>query len=136
MAATKTVIDHSRIGRKGTPRHYQAFGMEPPMTEVVVSEGEEHPVNTPPTEQDYTNAIQAQLDATARERNYDSIQTAVTYRGDPNPQYAAEGEALFNWRSEVWTYATEQLSAVKQGERAAPASVSAFITELPGFTWP
>lgn len=36
----------------------------------------------------YSGAIQAHLDAKARERQY-GIQTAITYRGDPNPQFAA-----------------------------------------------
>lgn len=83
-----------------------------------------------------TIAIQAHLDTTARERNYDSIQSAITYRGDPNPQFAAEGDALFAWRSAVWTYATEQLAAVEAGEREAPETAEAFIEELPPFEWP
>lgn len=80
-------------------------------------------------------AIQAHLDATAAERSYDSIQTAVTYRDDPNPQFAAEGQALFTWRSEVWTYATAELAKVEAGERAVPA-VETFIGELPAMVWP
>jgi hypothetical protein len=35
------------------------------------------------------------LDATARDHQYDGVQTAITYRGDPNPQFSAEGDALF-----------------------------------------
>lgn len=34
----KTVIDGAKIGKKGFPRHYQAFGMEPP-TKVVDLDG-------------------------------------------------------------------------------------------------
>lgn len=136
MQAIKTVVDHSRVGRKGTPRHYQAFGMEPPITEVVVSNGDEKPVSNPPTKQDFTNAIQAHLDITARGRNYDSIQSAITYRGDPNPQFAAEADALFEWRSAVWTYAMEQLAAVEAGEREVPETAEAFIEQLPPFEWP
>ncbi len=83
-----------------------------------------------------TDAIQAHLDTTARTRNYDSIQSAITYRGDPNPQFAAEGQALFEWRSAVWTYATEQLAAVEAGDREAPETAEAFIAELPPFEWP
>lgn len=132
----KQVVDYSRVGRRGTPRHYRAFNMEPPMKEVVVSGEEEQSVNNPPTEQDFTDAVQAHLDNMARRRNYDSIQTAVTYRDDPNPQYAAEGQALFEWRSAVWTYATEQLTKVKTGERTVPTSVNDFLQELPNFSWP
>ncbi|WP_085025603.1 hypothetical protein [Ensifer aridi] len=83
----------------------------------------------------YSAAIQAHLDAKARERQYDGIQTAITYRDDPNPQFAAEGDALFNWRSAVWTYSTAELAKVNAGERSQP-SVEEFIAELPPFTWP
>ncbi|MCM2472166.1 hypothetical protein HGO38_01575 [Rhizobium sp. CG5] len=83
----------------------------------------------------YSAAIQAHMDATAKERLYDGIQTAVSYRDDPNPQFAAEANALFTWRSAVWTYATTELDAVLAGTRAQP-SIEAFVAELPGFTWP
>lgn len=93
------------------------------------------PPRPAPTEADYAAAIQALLDATARERQYDSMLTAATYIGDPNPQFAAEAAALIGWRSEVWTYATAQLAAVVAGERAAPA-VADLLAELPAFAWP
>ncbi|WP_322883931.1 hypothetical protein U8C35_10325 [Sinorhizobium medicae] len=83
----------------------------------------------------YSAAIQAHLDAKARERQYDGIQTAITYRRDPNPQFAAEGEALFAWRSAVWTYSTAELVKVLAGERAQP-SAEEFMAELPAFQWP
>lgn len=83
----------------------------------------------------FTAAIQDHLDATARQRQYDGIQTAITYRDDPNAQYAAEGQALFEWRSAVWTYATAELSKVLSAEREIP-QVDAFLGELPAFSWP
>ena len=83
----------------------------------------------------YTAAIQGHLDAKARERQYDGIQTAITYRDDPNPQFAAEGAALFIWRSAVWTYSTAELAKVLAGERERP-SVAVFVAELPAFVWP
>lgn len=83
----------------------------------------------------FTAAIQAHLDATANHGQYDGIQTAITYRDDPNPRYAAEGLALFNWRSAVWTYATAELDKVTTGQREIP-TVDEFIAELPSFDWP
>lgn len=83
----------------------------------------------------YTAAIKAHLDATANHGQYDGIQTAITYRDDPNPRYAAEGLALFNWRSAVWTYATAELDRVTTGQREIP-TVEEFIAELPAFDWP
>jgi hypothetical protein len=91
-----------------------------------------------PTEADYGNAVQAMLDAKAQERSYDSIATAVSYRDDPNTSYAAEGNALFDWRSSVWVYTYAQLAAVQAGTRAQP-TVADFVTEVGQncpFEWP
>lgn len=79
--------------------------------------------------------VQDLLNATARARMYDSMQTAVSYRGDPNPTYAAEAEVLFNWRSAVWTAAFAILAAVEAGERQMPAPED-FLAELPPMVWP
>lgn len=87
------------------------------------------------TEGDYANAIQAALDAKAQERRYDSIASAISYRGDPNPQFAAEADALFAWRSAVWTMAYQELARVTAGERAPP-SLEALVEEIPPFVWP
>lgn len=91
-----------------------------------------------PTEASYSNAIQAMMDAKAREHQYDGIQSAVTYRGDPNTKFAAEAEALFTWRSTVWTYATAQLAAAMAGSRSQPTVVD-FVGEVQAkcpFSWP
>lgn len=55
-------------------------------------------------------AVQGQMDLAARSYKYDSIASAITYRGDPNPKFAAEAEAFFLWRSAVWTKAYEVLA--------------------------
>lgn len=36
MAATEQVVDTERVGKKGTPMHYQAFDVAPPMKSVPV----------------------------------------------------------------------------------------------------
>lgn len=82
-----------------------------------------------PTELDYVNAVQGLMDKKAQERRYDNIASAITYRGDPNQQFASEAEALFNWRSAVWCYAYGELEKVKRGERVAP-TVAAFLEEV------
>ncbi|MFT2213069.1 hypothetical protein ACLJYM_14395 [Rhizobium giardinii] len=84
---------------------------------------------------EYSSAIQSHLEAKAYERNYDSIQSAISYRDDPNEQFAAEAAALFTWRSAVWTYATAELEKVTAGERTQP-TVAELIAELPAFVWP
>lgn len=97
--------------------------------------GEPPAPSTEDIQRQFSDAIQAHLDATARERQYDGMQTAVSYRGDPNPQFAAEAEALFNWRSDVWTCGLAELEAVLNGQRPIP-TVEDMIDELPKFTWP
>lgn len=83
----------------------------------------------------YGAAVQAFIDAKAQERDYDSILSAISYRGDANPQFAAEADALFAWRSDVWTFATAELAKAVAGERGIPP-IDAFLGELPAFAWP
>ncbi len=96
------------------------------------------PPSPPLTQADYSAAIQAHLDGKARERQYDNIHTAIGYRDDPNPNFAAEALALFDWRSAVWTFSSAELAKVMVGERQQP-TVSEFMGELEAacpFVWP
>ena len=46
MSATETIIDSSRVGKKGFPMHYAALDLEPPTKTVPVENGEpqnDHP---------------------------------------------------------------------------------------------
>ena len=139
-AGTKNVVDTAKIGKKGFPRLPSLYGMQFPTKEVPIH-GAGDPGTAaalPPTETDFSRAVEHMLDAKAQERQYDSINTAISYRDDPNAGFAAEGKALFDWRSAVWTYATAQLAAVKAGTRAQP-SVADFVSEIEGkcqFSWP
>ncbi len=83
----------------------------------------------------FSGAIQTHLDITASQRRYDSIHTAISYRDDPNPIFAAEAATLFAWRSAVWTYATDELDKVVAGQRTIP-TVEEFLAELPQLVWP
>lgn len=101
---------------------------------MVESEAPASP-ERPLTERDYSREIQAHLDATAKQRQYDSIQTAVGYRDSANPRWAAEAQALFAWRDAVWIYAFAELDKVQNGLRPAP-TVSEFLAEMPAMVWP
>jgi len=81
----------------------------------------------------YSAAIQQHLDNMARERGYDGIHTAISYRDDPNPAFAAEALALFNWRSAVWTAATAMLTEVNP---SSPPTIETVLGALPPFAWP
>lgn len=87
---------------------------------------------------DYSTAIQAMLDAKARERGYDSIASAVSYVTSTVPAWAAEALVLRDWRDAVWSHALAELAAVQGGSGEAP-SVEAFLDEISGacpFAWP
>lgn len=79
-----------------------------------------------------TLAVQNHLDNKARERGYDSIFTACTYEGDPNPTWSAEGTAYKAWRSQVWQYCLQVLTYVQNGLRPVPTEAG-LIAELPIF---
>lgn len=100
---------------------------------VAAWEAEKAALNIPLAVGDYAAAVQAHLDAKARERQYDSILSAITYRDDTNPQFAAEAAALFAWRSAVWTAAQGMLAGLGEGE---PPAVEDVIAALPAFAWP
>lgn len=80
----------------------------------------------------YTHLLVEAMNGKARDYGYDSITTAVTYRGDPAAKFAAEGEAFFIWRSAVWQYGIETLAGVQAGEMELP-TIAAFIAGIPEF---
>lgn len=82
-----------------------------------------------------TTAVQAAMDAQARALGYDDIKTAITYRGDPNPKFAAEAEAFFAWRSSVWTQAYAHLALVQAGQAPMP-TVEEAIAMMPALELP
>lgn len=81
------------------------------------------------------DAVQRHLDAAAAERNYASAAAAVSYVGDPNPQWDAEGRAVRDWRSAIWTACFAALNAVLAGERP-PLTPEEMVAELPPLVWP
>ncbi|MEN5103765.1 DUF4376 domain-containing protein [Brucella anthropi] len=56
MSATETVTDYNRIGKKGMPMHYQAYGMAPPTKTVPVENGEPQTNHPGMTLQEYAAA--------------------------------------------------------------------------------
>src|SRR5690349_16849961 len=57
----------------------------------------------PVTLDDFRRSIQAHIDATARQRSYDSGITCASYVNSTNPAWAAEASAFTAWRDDVWT---------------------------------
>ncbi|KRE13459.1 hypothetical protein ASE63_18475 [Bosea sp. Root381] len=104
---------------------------------VEVSDEELGPIPGPPplTVDDYRRAIQAHIDTTARQRNYDSGVTCASYLGSTNTAWAAEATAFVAWRDAVWAHAYTELAAVEAGEREQP-TVAEIVDELPAMGWP
>lgn len=136
MSATETVIDLSRVGKKGFPMHYAALGIEPPTKTVLVEDGTpqtDHPGLDPVDV--YRLEIQSLIDRKATERQYDSGATLASYVNSTIPEWAVEAQAFVAWRDQVWAYALTELAKVQSGGREQP-SVEAFLAELHLFEWP
>lgn len=92
------------------------------------------PAPPPPALTDYQRAIEALVDATARERSYSSAVSCASYVASTNAAWRAEAEAFVAWRDAVYTAAFAALAAVDGG---APApSIADFIAALPVIEWP
>ena len=81
----------------------------------------------------YENAIDAMLDAKAREYKYNNVYTMISYRNDPNPKFANEAESMFQWRSKVWTKANEILEQYLTNTNQTIPDVDNVILQLPVF---
>lgn len=80
--------------------------------------------------------VQAFMDRKARDLNYDSIATAVTYADEPSvPKFQKEGQALREWRSLVWHKCYQILDEVSAGTRDVPSDAG-LIAELPHLNFP
>lgn len=122
--------DGMYIPKDVTNKEYAAFlAAQPSIDPALIYQ---QPIDPVPA---LTVAVQAALDAGARQRGYDNIATAITYRGDPNPKFAAEAEVYFQWRSDTWTTAYSILADVEAGKRAFPTNEEA-IALLPPLVLP
>ena len=79
-----------------------------------------------------TAAVQAHLDAKAKEKNYDDILSLCTYATSTDPVFSAEGQAGVEWRDAVWAKCYQVLGDVLAGTRPVPTKEE-LITELPAF---
>lgn len=80
---------------------------------------------------EFTDAIQAFLDAAAKRKKYDSIFTLKTYANGPeDSHFTIEGKLACNWSDACWNKGTDILTNVALGSRPLP-SVEEFIAELP-----
>lgn len=84
---------------------------------------------------EYQAAIEAHVDAVARERGYSSAVSCASYVSSTNAIWQEEAEAFIAWRDAAWAYAFAELASVQAGNRAVP-TIADFIAELPAIEWP
>jgi hypothetical protein len=88
----------------------------------------------------YDSALTTFIDSVAQSLKYTSVYTAISFRNDPNPKFAAEAEALFLWRSEVWTFVNnlldEALSDLSDNPEHVLPTPEQVIAMLPPFVPP
>jgi len=65
------------------------------------------------------NSVQQHLDSEARKLGYDSLMSAISYVGDANPAWDADGKSFRNWRSAVWSHCHAQTTIVTEDELIA-----------------
>lgn len=79
-------------------------------------------------------AVDDYMDKTVQERGYDNIAKCVTYEGDEDPIFNAEGTAAKKWRSKVYRKCYGILAEVENGIRPIPTEEE-LIAELPIIDW-
>lgn len=80
-------------------------------------------------------ALVDHFDSVAQSRHYDNRITCALRAGYTGP-FKAEGTAFAQWMDACNVYAYQALADWQAGKRQAPASVQAFVAELPTITWP
>jgi hypothetical protein len=85
-----------------------------------------------------TIRAQEHLDAFARTRGYDDMRSLVSYAGDADPTFAAEGARGMALRSAMWAALRQVQIDVLSGQRSLPRSYEELRSEpglLPTLTW-
>src|SRR5471032_2526736 len=77
---------------------------------------------TPPSQTEIEDAIQASLDSYAGSWGYNDIASACTYVGDPCAKFNAEATVLRAWRSATWLSVEQTDAAIQGGTQAYPAT--------------
>ncbi len=88
-----------------------------------------------PSLEDYSEAVQDHIDATARAKNYTDVVSLVSYATSTNPQWAAEANAFLAWRDQVWASIYTTLAQVQAGQLEQP-TIEELIATLPVINWP
>jgi hypothetical protein len=82
------------------------------------------------------DAVQARLDAFAKEHGYDNIQSACTYVTSTEPRYATDAATAVAMRDSTWATLHSLFDETVQGTRQMPSTVEEVIELLPVLVWP
>lgn len=83
---------------------------------------------------DFEEAVQEYIDSCVQQRGYDNVYTCLSYKGDPDPIFSAEADAVLSWRSQVWRTAQGILNQWAQGQIQQP-TIQEVINQLPTLEW-
>lgn len=84
---------------------------------------------------DFQQALDSHLNAPAQAKGYDSIHTAALRAAYPGPWHD-EGLAFATWMDACNATGYQILADVQGGRRQPPASLAAFLAELPALVLP
>ena len=84
--------------------------------------------------EDYETAVQKVIDKKVQEKGYDNVYTCLSYKGDPDPIFSAEADAVLKWRSQVWRTAQGILNQWMQGQIEQP-TIQQVLDQLPQLEW-
>lgn len=92
------------------------------------------PIPPLPPLENYTQAIQNHIDATAQSKQYTNGFALASYVTSTVPQWKAEAETFVAWRDSVWVYVYQELEKVESGIRPQP-TIQELLSELPTIQW-
>lgn len=78
--------------------------------------------------------VQERLDAFARERGYDGIVSAITYRDSVVEQFRNDANRCINIRDTSWAQLYQYLAQLQQGTVALPKNKAEIMAMLPATT--
>lgn len=104
---------------------------------VLIDGAIQEPTRQPKTQaeliNDYTNALNALFNSKAKEKNYDSEISIVSYASSNNQTWATEATQFIAWRDSCWQYAYGVLAEVEAGSTAP--TLQEFINNMPQIIW-
>lgn len=84
----------------------------------------------------YRQALQARIDATARERGYENGYALASYALSTIPEWRAEAEAFIAWRDRAWVEALDAAAQVEAGTLPAEDMAAVVEGRIPTIGWP